>query len=45
MNHQNNISTVARGIANIIMLVAIVVGCCAFADLVQPRSSKLEPTY
>jgi hypothetical protein len=44
-NPQNNILTVATGIADIIMSMAIVVGCCTFTGLVSPRSSKLGPTY
>jgi hypothetical protein len=44
-NDQNNIPIVATGIVDVIMLVATVVGCCAFADLVPPRSPKLRLTY
>jgi hypothetical protein len=38
-------SIVATGIADIIMLVATVVGYCAFAGLVPPCSLKLRLAY
>jgi hypothetical protein len=38
-------STVAMGIADIIVPVATMVVCCAFADLILPHSSKLGLTY
>jgi hypothetical protein len=44
-NHQNNRPTVTTGIADIIMVVATIVGCCAFAGLVPPHSPKLGLTY
>jgi arginine exporter protein ArgO len=44
-NHRNNMSIVATGIADIIMLVATVVGYCAFAGLVPPCYLKLRLTY
>jgi hypothetical protein len=44
-NHQNNILTVAMGIADVIMPVGTVFGCCAFTGLVPPHSLKLVLTY
>jgi hypothetical protein len=44
-NHQNNMIIVAAGIANIIIPLATVVGCCAFAHLLPPCSPKLGLTY
>jgi hypothetical protein len=44
-NHQNNIPTVAMGIADVIMPMTNVISCCAFAGLVPPRSPNLELTY
>jgi hypothetical protein len=44
-NHRNNMPILAMGITDIIMPVATVVGCCAFTDLVPPRSLKLGLAY
>jgi hypothetical protein len=44
-NHQNNMLTVATCIADVIMPVTAVVGCCAFVGLVTPYSPKLRLAY
>jgi hypothetical protein len=44
-NHPNSMLTVATGITDVIKPVATMVGCCAFAGLVPPRSPKLGVNY
>jgi hypothetical protein len=44
-NRQNNMITVVMGIADVIIPMATMVGCCAFAGLVPHCSPKLGLTY
>jgi hypothetical protein len=43
--HQNDMLTIVTGIADVIMLVAIVVWAYAFIGLVPPHSPKLGLIY